>query len=142
MSNANNNDLGTKVRSLSVSEIMEHIRPGAALDPREAIERVLARQEARARGWRFRLQPDLDPSGYYVVVAVKDLARIEFLLSSEPNTGVMTYSAEVSFLEYPLRLSEMTKKTLLPEIFDRRCEELSAWLKAQGTLYKNQPDGT
>jgi hypothetical protein len=141
MSNSNNNDLGTKVRSLNVSEIMEHIRPDIALDPKESIQHVLARQEKRAPGWRFRLQPDLDPSGYHVVQAVKDLAKIEFLLDADPNAGVMAYSAEVSFLEYPLRLSEMTRATLLSEIFDLRCEELSAWLRAQATRYKNQPDG-
>jgi len=135
------NDLGTKVRALNVSEIMENLMPSPDSDPREAIARILKRQEARAPEWRFRLRPERDPGGYFIVTAVKDLAKMEFLLSFDPRAGVLTSSAEVSFLDYPLKLSVMKQKMLLSEIFDLRCDELSAWLNAQSTLYKNQPQG-
>ena len=129
------NELGRKVQSMSVSEIMENLTLDASVSPREHVLKALARQERSSPGWRFRLQPELDSSGLHAVTAQKDLVKIELLFRVDERAGALVAQAELFFLEYPIQVSPLKKLTRLPDIFTRRCDELAAWLRAQATSY-------
>lgn len=131
------NKLSRKVRSLSVSEVMENIMPDPNLPPTERIEKTILRVQRKNEGWRGRLYPDGTSGGYHKVVFRRELARVEMIVGITRSLEVVGIEAEVFFLDYPLRVEPLERPVHLVELFERRREELIDWLRAQATHHES-----